>query len=117
MGALPFSRCLRVGGAVPPTSGQLELFAGYNSLIPSQTTYPVLVPWSLQRFQQTQDLHFVTFSCYRRQAGLASPRARRIFETELERARLWYGFFVSGYVVMPEHVHLLMSEPERKSLS
>jgi len=28
-----------------------------------------------------------------------------------------YGFYVSGYVVMPEHVHLLMSEPERAKLS
>jgi putative transposase len=26
--------------------------------------------------------------------------------------RLRYGFFVVGYVVMPEHVHLLVSEPE-----
>ena len=31
----------------------------------------------------------------------------------LEQVRLRYGFVVVGYVVMPEHVHLLMSEPER----
>jgi REP element-mobilizing transposase RayT len=30
--------------------------------------------------------------------------------------RRWYGLFVTGYVVMPEHVHLLISEPERSSL-
>lgn len=40
-----------------------------------------------------------------------------VFEDELERVRRWYGMFVSGYVVMPEHVHLLVSEPERKSLA
>jgi REP element-mobilizing transposase RayT len=34
-----------------------------------------------------------------------------------EQTRLWYGFYVTGYVVMPEHVHLLMSEPERAKLS
>jgi putative transposase len=28
-----------------------------------------------------------------------------------------YGFFVCGYVVMPEHVHLLLSEPERGTLA
>ncbi len=28
-----------------------------------------------------------------------------------------YGFFVVGYVVMPEHVHLLVSEPERSVLA
>jgi len=31
--------------------------------------------------------------------------------------RRWYGCFIAGYVVMPEHVHLLIGEPERKSLS
>jgi putative transposase len=35
----------------------------------------------------------------------------------LERARRWYGFYVVGYVVMPEHVHLLISEPERSNLA
>ncbi len=35
-----------------------------------------------------------------------------MFEDALERMRQRYGFFVSGYVVMPEHVHLLVSEPE-----
>jgi putative transposase len=28
-----------------------------------------------------------------------------------------YGFVIAGYVLMPEHVHLLMSEPIRSSLS
>jgi putative transposase len=35
----------------------------------------------------------------------------------LERTRRKYGFFVCGYVVMPEHVHLLLSEPEHGSLA
>ncbi len=35
----------------------------------------------------------------------------------LERARIKYGFYVVGYVVMPEHVHLLLSEPERSPLA
>jgi putative transposase len=35
----------------------------------------------------------------------------------LERVRRNYGFHVLGYVVMPEHVHLLVTEPERASLS
>jgi putative transposase len=37
--------------------------------------------------------------------------------SSLERARGWYGFYVVGYVVMPEHVHLLISEPERSNLA
>jgi len=35
----------------------------------------------------------------------------------LERVRRWYGLKVTGYVVMPEHVHLLISEPERNTLA
>ena len=47
---------------------------------------------------------------------LDTPAARETFEDELERTRRWYGCYVTGYVVMPEHVHLLISEPERKEL-
>jgi putative transposase len=75
------------------------------------------MPWSLKRYQTTRDLHFITFSCYHRQPLLSPPEARRAFEESLERVRNWYGFYVTGYVVMPEHVHLLISEPERKTLA
>src|SRR5437899_8317650 len=75
------------------------------------------MPWGLKRFQQARCLHFVTFSCYHRAPLLAIPEARCIFEQTLERARKWYGLYVTGYVVMPEHVHLLVSEPERSGLA
>jgi len=75
------------------------------------------MPWGLKRFQEARCLHFVTFSCYRRAALLGTPYARDIFEQTLEQTRCWYGFYVAGYVVMPEHVHLLMTEPERAKLS
>jgi putative transposase len=69
------------------------------------------------RYQHQRCLHFITFSCYGRRKLLASADAREVFERELERVRRWYGCYVSGYVVMPEHVHLLISEPERADLS
>jgi putative transposase len=75
------------------------------------------MPWGLKRFQEQRCLHFLTFSCYRRSALLGTPRSRDAFEQMLERTRRWYGFYVAGYVVMPEHVHLLVSEPERAKLS
>jgi putative transposase len=62
-------------------------------------------------------LHFVTFSCYQRQPLLTSPQAKDLFEAALEQARIRYRFFVTGYVVMPEHVHLLVSEPEQGTLA
>jgi len=75
------------------------------------------VPRGLKRFQQARDLHFITFSCYRRQPKLGDPARRRVFEQALERVRKQYQFFIRGYVVMPEHVHLLISEPEVGLLS
>jgi putative transposase len=42
---------------------------------------------------------------------------RNLFLKILERVRSRYQFVVAGYVVMPEHFHLLMSEPERRDPS
>ena len=75
------------------------------------------MPKSLVRYQNAGDLHFVTFSCYRRQQHLESPSVRDLFERSLETIRLRYEFFVSGYVIMPEHVHLLLGEPKKGALS
>jgi REP element-mobilizing transposase RayT len=79
--------------------------------------YSLVVPWGLRRYQNTQQLHFVTFSCYRRLRYLDTIKAKRLFELALEEVRRHYGMLVFGYVVMPEHVHLLLSEPEREVLS
>jgi putative transposase len=68
------------------------------------------------RFHGTRDLHFITFSCYHRLPLLATPHARTVFEQVLESVRRWYGMFITGYVVMPEHVHLLLGEPEHSTL-
>jgi putative transposase len=75
------------------------------------------MPWGLQRFHEARCLHFITFSCYRRQPELGTAHARDVLERDLERVRRWYGMCVYGYVVMPEHVHLLVDEPERAPLS
>ena len=69
------------------------------------------------RYQQTGEFHFLTFSCYRRRPYLSAVAAMELFEDALERIRLRYLFAVAGYVVMPEHVHLLVNEPERGLLS
>ncbi len=72
---------------------------------------------NLVRYQETGDLHYVTFSCFERQAFLRTCGARELFERSLETMRLRYDFFVVAYVVMPEHVHLLVSEPRGCLLS
>ena len=75
------------------------------------------MPTGLERFYGANDLHFITCSCYRRQPLLRSPQCRDIFLKVLEQTRRSYQFTVVGYVVMPEHFHLLVSEPERDTLS
>jgi putative transposase len=71
----------------------------------------------LHRFYGGKDLHFLTFSCYHRQPFLNSAARRDLFLQILERIHRRYRLVVSGYVVMPEHVHLLVSEPQRATLS
>lgn len=65
----------------------------------------------LKRYYGENDLHSVTFSCYHRQAYLGTPKARDVFVNVLDEVRSRYSFRLIGYVVMPEHVHLLISEP------
>jgi putative transposase len=71
----------------------------------------------LHRYQQAGDLHFITFSCYHRLPYLGGSTSRALFESSLERIRTRYSFVVLGYVVMPEHVHLLVNEPKVVSLA
>jgi putative transposase len=70
------------------------------------------VPWGLHRFHQSRLPHFITFTCYRRQSFLNTPTVRDAFLRVLERTRLRHDFLIYGFVVMPNHVHLLISEPK-----
>lgn len=72
---------------------------------------------TLIRYQRCGCFHFLTFSCYRRLALLTREGAYGVFERVLELVRWRYGFVVAGYVLMPGHVHLLVGEPRRSSLS
>lgn len=67
----------------------------------------------LHRYYGSQHLHFITCSCYHRQQELGTPERRDLFLRILEEARQKYRFVVHGYVVMPEHFHLLVTEPEQ----
>ena len=71
------------------------------------------MPKGLKRIYGFGHLHFITFSCYRRLPLLRSTRARNVLVRVLDQVRKEYGFKLVGYVVMPEHVHLLISEPAR----
>jgi len=69
------------------------------------------MPKALKRYYGRGHLHFITFSCYQRLPLLGTPHARDVFVEALSEIRARYEFLLAGYVVMPEHVHLLIGEP------
>jgi putative transposase len=71
------------------------------------------MPNRLHRYYGAGYSHFITTSCYQRLPLLNRARNRDLFLLVLEQVRRRYRFVVAGYVVMPEHVHLLLGEPER----
>ena len=71
------------------------------------------MPKGLKRRYGQHHLHFITCSCYRRLPLLGSLQAKNVFATTLGEVRESYGFALVGYVVMPEHIHLLIGEPTR----
>jgi len=75
------------------------------------------MPKGLKRYYGRSDLHFLTFSCYQRLPLLGTARARNLFVQALDKIRQRYEFRLLGYVVMPNHVHLLISESPKASPS
>lgn len=51
---------------------------------------------------------FLTFSCYRRLKLFSNPRIAGVFADALAIGRRKFGFDLYAWVVMPEHVHLLL---------
>ena len=71
-----------------------------------------VLPSGLHRTYGAHHLHFITCSCYRRSPFLRTASRRSRFLSILEQTRQRYHFVVVGYVVMAEHIHLLITEPE-----
>jgi putative transposase len=75
------------------------------------------MPSGLKRFQRAETLHFITFSCFHRLTLLEAPDARETVEAVLERTRARHEARIYAYVLMPEHLHLLMNEPPQMLLA
>jgi putative transposase len=79
------------------------------SIDPGINLFPCQPP---QALPSRSPHHFLTFSCYHRLPYLNDDHSRTIFLHTLEIIRRRHQFNVYGYVLMPEHVHLLLSEPK-----
>ena len=75
------------------------------------------MPKGLKRYYGRGHVHFITFSCYGRRPLLGTVRARNLFLKILEQVRGRCAASMVGYVVMPEHGHLLLSEPKKGTLA
>jgi putative transposase len=67
----------------------------------------------LKRHYGLGHLHYITCSCYGREPLLQVSGRYLLLLKGLEVVRERYAFRIAGYVLMPEHFHLLMSEPEK----
>jgi REP element-mobilizing transposase RayT len=79
--------------------------------------HSVAMRQNLKRYYGAGNLHLITCSCYGRQSLLGSALRRDLLLTVLEQVRRRSQFVVAGYVVMPEHIHLLIGEPQEKTPS
>ena len=112
-----FSRVSRSGLLLP--RGRIQLCRAVSAVtaLLFLICYSASVRHNLHRYYGAGHLHFITWSCYRRQPLLGTARRRDLFLKVFEEVRRRYAFVVIGYVVMPEHVHLLISEPQEKNPS
>ena len=70
------------------------------------------MPKNLKRYYERRHLHFITFSCYRRLPFLGSPRRRDALLRLIERVRKEHKCPILGYVIMLEHLHILIAPPD-----
>jgi len=70
----------------------------------------------LRHYDNSGTARFVTFGCYRWQPALTTDLARQLFIQYLDFVRERHNFQLLAYVIMPEHVHLVLYPPEGMKL-
>ena len=63
---------------------------------------------TLRHYDISGHAHYLTFSCWRNQPFLSKDRARGWFLQAVIKARRQHQFDLWAYMIMPEHVHLLL---------
>ena len=64
-----------------------------------------------KRYNVPGHMHHLTFSCLRRQQFLTRSRTPRWFIDALRAALIKHDYSMFAWVIMPEHVHLLVNPP------
>ena len=66
------------------------------------------MPAHLRRVNEPGHIHFWTISCHRRLAFFHHDGMKTIVMAALGRLQAKFGICIVGYVVMPDHVHILL---------
>ena len=70
----------------------------------------------LKHYDKLGTARFITFTCYHGRPLLSSPAARDIVVNHIGDLRHKHGIKILAYVVMPEHVHIVLHPPENVEL-
>ena len=70
----------------------------------------------LRHYDNLGSARFVTFSCYRRVPVFRDETCAEIFTRHIQSLRDYHKIQILAYVVMPEHVHLVLHPPEAVKL-
>lgn len=70
-----------------------------------------------KRYDVPGDAHFLTFSCFRRQPLLSRDRTRMWFVEAFYSARKSAPFDLWAWVILPEHVHLVLLPKDQTRIS
>ncbi|MCF6283957.1 MAG: transposase [Candidatus Hydrogenedentes bacterium] len=67
-----------------------------------------------ETFNTPGEAHELTFTCFKYQKFLTKDRTRQYVIDSLNRSRKKYAFDIWAYVIMPEHIHLLIFPTEEE---
>ena len=70
-----------------------------------------------RKFEDQNYVHFVTFSCYRRRRFLEHDRICKIILGNLGKQMKLLNCHCHGFVLMPDHVHILLQFQEAGRIS
>jgi len=70
----------------------------------------------LRHYDNPGEARFITFCCHNKLPFFKDEKDFLIFIEELDKARAKHNFKMLGYVVMPNHVHLLLLPPNDMKL-
>ncbi|TVQ61974.1 MAG: hypothetical protein EA378_05785 [Phycisphaerales bacterium] len=63
---------------------------------------------AMRRYEHANSVRFLTFSCLHRLPLFRSRAAKDVFVAQLQRTRERHTFLLHAWVLMPEHVHLVL---------